>query len=361
MSVDLSVDPRSDRDAVLPPASDVSPLIEDHAAQLIDEIFQELEADLSPDTETPRQSGHRLSLTRKRLLPTPRRRPVIEPESDLLVPYEPMEATLEPAYAGSSSLQLYTHPLQPEESAAQRFLFSIACVSFVGAVGLWLTLLLQRPVPSPAATAPTVALPQPDADTIAFADTVEKSLKQIESTPKAPTAITVPSAAAQSPQAKTVNPAIAPTVPVAAVKVNPVTAPVRASAVPPTNPPLRPQTPPPTVSLANMAELPTLKPSQGSAPKASAVTIAPKPAQPPSAPPLTVAKPRSETAKVTVQGILDFGDKSAMLIERNGSTQQVRLGDSLDGTGWRFKSVENGRAVIQRGGEVNSVGEGEQF
>jgi hypothetical protein len=66
-------------------------------------------------------------------------------------------------------------------------------------------------------------------------------------------------------------------------------------------------------------------------------------------------------AGVTVQGILDLGEQSAMLISRNGSSQNVRLGEALDATGWTFVRVEQGQAIIQRGNEVRSVNSGEQF
>ena len=78
-------------------------------------------------------------------------------------------------------------------------------------------------------------------------------------------------------------------------------------------------------------------------------------------PPVGQPAGRSAKAGITIQGILDLGDKSAILVARNGSTQNVHMGEVLDSTGWVFLRIENGQAIIQRGSEIRSVSGGEQF
>ncbi|HEY9861746.1 MAG TPA: hypothetical protein V6D16_19770 [Candidatus Obscuribacterales bacterium] len=103
---------------------------------------------------------------------------------------------------------------------------------------------------------------------------------------------------------------------------------------------VRPVVPMPTVAPAPVARAPV-----ASAPVAPVAPVAP-PAPAP---------------KVTLQGVVEWGDRSAALFEIGGSTQRINLGDNIGSSGWTLVKVTNQEAVIRRNGEVRSVYVGQQF
>lgn len=85
------------------------------------------------------------------------------------------------------------------------------------------------------------------------------------------------------------------------------------------------------------------------APPASAV---PAPSVP------TAAAP---AAAYTLVGVLDLGDRSAALVNINGTTQRFQVGETIGASGWTLVSIEDREAVIRRNGEVRSLFVGQVF
>jgi hypothetical protein len=345
-----------------------SSLVEDHASQLIDELFQGLEDALDglgkqPSTSTePHKSPSSNSLS-LRLQPN-------DSESEdvgLLVPYVKMEdATLESFYNTELNSPPSSSPDNSNDGFGQGILLGMACFSLIGSIGLWLFTQAKQPVaPSVAAQPlPQISTPANPAD-VAFATESEQTLQSLENSPP-PLAVT-PIATAALPSI-TANPtpasAIAPSSPSITL---PTKKPVSVAIEKP---------PSAYVSKIETAPLPSLQPlalSTVSNPKSSQSKAikAPTSAIPTTVPNLAPqALPMGRSSKtgkaagragVTVQGILDLGDKSAMLIARNGSTQNIHPGETVDSTGWVFVRVENGQAIVQRGNEVRAVSGGEAF
>lgn len=72
----------------------------------------------------------------------------------------------------------------------------------------------------------------------------------------------------------------------------------------------------------------------------------------------------SEALPATVHmlvGLLELGDRSAALLEIDGVTQRVYIGEHFGSSGWSLVSVGNEEAVIRRNGEVRSIFIGQQF
>jgi hypothetical protein len=348
-----------------------SSLVEDHASALIEELFQGLEDELDGLGKQPSTSDrHGSPASNSLLLRLQPSDPEIE-ETGLLVPYIKMEdATLESSYNTELTPPPPSTSDPSNDGFGQGILLGMACFSLIGSIGLWLFTQAKQPVaPSVAAQpAPQVSTPANPAD-VAFATESEQTLQSLENSPP-PLAVTpVATAATAALPSITANPAaaIAPSAPsVALLAKKTVSVAVKN---PPSAPPLA------YVRKIESAPLPSLQPLALSTvpdPKSSASKVikAPVAAIPATVPNLAPqALPMGRQAKagkvakagVTVQGILDLGDKSAMLIARNGSTQNIHPGETLDSTGWVFVRVENGQAIVQRGNEVRAVSGGEEF
>ncbi|MBD2099180.1 hypothetical protein H6F90_29385 [Trichocoleus sp. FACHB-591] len=77
--------------------------------------------------------------------------------------------------------------------------------------------------------------------------------------------------------------------------------------------------------------------------------------------PIAPAAPAAPAPQVTLQGVVEWGDRSAALFEIGGSTQRINLGEGIGSSGWTLVKVSNKEAVIRRNGEVRSVYVGQQF
>jgi hypothetical protein len=207
---------------------------------------------------------------------------------------------------------------------------------------------------------PQISTPANPAD-VAFATESEQTLQAIENSPQP---LTVTPIATSGLPSITANPA-----PASAVRQS--TPSIALLAQKPTSVTVK-KPPSAYVSKIESAPLPALQPlalNMVSSPKSPHVTALKAPLGTLSSVPTTVpnlapqALPmgRKTKAGVMVQGILDLGDKSAMLIARNGSTQNIHPGEVVDSTGWVFVRVENGQAIVQRGNEVRAVSGGEEF
>ncbi len=86
-----------------------------------------------------------------------------------------------------------------------------------------------------------------------------------------------------------------------------------------------------------------------------------QPAAPPTATaPATTPNITAVNSHVLI-GILELGDRSAALVETNGTPQRVQIGEAIGSSGWTLVSVKNQEAIVRRNGEVRSIYVGQQF
>jgi hypothetical protein len=356
---DSMVSPLNRPEVSTPPAIDTcSSLVDSHVSQLMDDLFQGLNEEMGEATlisvpQTSQTSARRLSVSSSSSLAKllPRSQAL---EDSLLVPFVELGALLDPLPTNPST------PLPEQERSRQNLWLGVSCTAFVGSLGLWGLSLLLRPTPQPtvAQAVPQAAVPINPAN-VAFATELEDALHRAEQLPTVAAADPIGPVPTVAPSQ--IRPATASSqLPLQSVQGHKATLPAKSVAK--LSPPALPQgtAKPPsakhTVAMSALeGRLPQLTPNQSpqtSLSVSSPVTpVASK----------TLPVENQSKAGVTVQGILDLGDQSAMLISRNGSSQNVRLGEALDVTGWTFVRVEQGQAIIQRGNEVRSINTGEQF
>lgn len=300
------------------------------ANSLIDKLFQEFEQNLEPP--------YPLSVE---WLPTPPEATTawLSPSSqktdqeDLWVSYapyrgQPFSPTTAPGTASSPtsaasdrSSSWLQHP--QSHPFSDRLLLGVACASMLVTVGLWAASQFgSQSAPVPVAVAPTVNIINPaDAK---FAQYMERALEIIsQQSPPAP------SPATSSAIASALPPGTIPPATVAGQSTNGVERiyiPV-----------YQPQTPQTTI------------PRNLPAPTSMAAVA-------PAVKPLAPALP-----KYTLQGVLELGDRSVALVNMNGVTQRVALGQPLGASGWQLIQVANQNAVVQKKGEVRSITVGQQF
>jgi hypothetical protein len=92
---------------------------------------------------------------------------------------------------------------------------------------------------------------------------------------------------------------------------------------------------------------------------------APQIAPPQSAPSSATAPPTTPNIAAAnshvLIGILELGDRSAALLEINGTPQRIQIGEAIGASGWTLVSVKNQEAIVRRNGEVRSIYVGQQF
>jgi hypothetical protein len=338
-------------------------LVENHAAQLMDELFNDLDRTSgsleqpSTNPSTPKSipsAAGQLALAVK----------TDELQDNLFVPYVEMDAILEPFYAvepASVSVE------NDQKSLASFLVPGLAWGAFLGSISLFAFTQLNIFTRSPdtvQAAVPTVATAQPQ--DVAFATEVSELLQSTENVLPSPAPLTV-----------NALPTIAqPTVPaVASLATQPLAIQSLVPTPPRTIPPqkgvgvaqklqahsaIQIQKSQKTQTIALSAlnnRLPVLNGNQNQI----ATSYIP-PTLPSSLTPESLPMGRQAKSGVTINTILDLGGpKSAILISRNGSTQNIHPGEVLDATGWVFVQVKNGQAILQRGNETRAVGIGEQF
>jgi hypothetical protein len=340
-------------------------LIEEHAAQLMDELFKDLtpEPDKSRQQASSRSSESSANFQKPSSLALRIQREAYAGADSLVVPCVEMEATLESFYPSNVEANVeepLLHP--PAEGLASKVVLGVTCLAFVGSIGLWAGLQFNPSSPQAAVARASAVAPvnaPVNSANSAFAEDLNQSLQAASS-----------STAVSPTPALALNPTEIPALP--------TRPPLNVSLAPSSSPPamLTGKVPQASQVIA-MAKLP--KPTVPTTRKAAASNPSVNLSLPNRLPELTAAAlpggglpnfaisspvppvARSAKAPITIQGILDLGDKSAMLIARNGSTQNVRIGEVLDSTGWVFLRVENGQAIIQRGSEIRSINGGEQF
>jgi hypothetical protein len=341
------------------PTAFYTSLVEEHAAQLMDEVFQdftpELEGFPQPSLQNPNpriQESSNLAL-----------RIPMEDDSVLegfVVPFVEMDVTLESLFPPTPD---EPSPSQASEGFVSKVLLGIACLSFVGSAGLWIGTQFNRAAPLPAIAQAPAVIPVINPTNVAFAQDLQQSLQTAPASSLSTLAFSQSSASASpttliSSANKPLAIASLPQLNNPSVKL-----PIR-------NTPNASRTfAMPTLAHRTLAHSPsvnfTAAKTTPSTPLPSLTAAALPTGTLPNLDPAVASQVppvgRSAKAGVTVQGILDLGNKSAILIARNGSTQNVSMGEVLDSSGWVFLRVENGQAIIQRGSEIRSVNGGEQF
>ncbi|MDG2990679.1 hypothetical protein L3556_06995 [Candidatus Synechococcus calcipolaris G9] len=295
------------------------------ANRVIDDLFTDLDsAEYDPEESLAESDWLDNPFNKPRTLDVQALDPR-EQDTALLVPYVPGEAP-SPQTLSPKALPSKERPLKPFIHSAETFsgrdrlLMGVGIASFIVSAGLWIASLQRSPV--------TAVLPPMDGvdvnpQDVEFARYMEEALTQLSRQSVA---------LAQEPGA-TGTPTI--TVP-GAGNPNGTTNGVERVYVPVYQP-----QPPEQVSI------PTLpNPGNGT----SSAMTSPQAAVAPAPPPPTR----------TLVGVLELDQRSVAMIEMNGSTERVSVGQTLDG-GWKLVQVSDQRAVLQRGGEVRSIGVGQKF
>jgi hypothetical protein len=380
MSKDVNGKPAQEFGSDSEPKASYASLIEDHAAQLMDELFQELTPDLDPSIQPSVKPSHAQMQEPSSLA---LRLPVEDDTvlEGMVVPFIEMDATFESLFPPLPEEPL---PSKHSEGFTSKVLLSVACLSFVGSVCLWLGLQFNRSIANPAIAQAPAVIPAVSPENAAFAEDLKQSLQEAPASPAIaqssplviPTAVSN-TAAPSGLFAATLPTTTAATLPTAigsmpvlsspSVKLPIRNAPNAAHTVAMSNLAHRSKlTSPPSVNFTAAKTTPTTRLPTLTAAVLPTISLPngktmSSPATSSHVPPVGQTVGRTAKAGITVQGILDLGDKSAILVARNGSTQNVHMGEVLDSTGWVFLRIENGQAIIQRGSEIRSVSGGEQF
>jgi hypothetical protein len=374
MSKDVNGKPTQEFVSAQQPTASYTSLIEQHAAQLMDELFQDLTPTLEGSVQPSIKTSHIQEPSSLALRIPLEDDGVLE---GLVVPFVEMDATLESLFP----------PLPDEPSASKasegfvsKVLLGVACLSLVGSAGLWIGTQFHRSATNPAiAQVPTV-LPPINPENAAFAEDLKHSLEEAPASPEIaqPTSlVTIPATpvpasssglfAANLPTAITSSPTLrSPAVDVPIRNVPSRSVPKASQTFPMPDLANRKLASPPSVNFTATKTTPATRlPTLTAAVLPTNMLPSRLPNVAPAAssqvPHVGQSVSRSAKAGITVQGILDLGDKSAILVARNGSTQNIRMGEVVDSTGWVFLRIENGQAIIQRGSELRSVSGGEQF
>jgi hypothetical protein len=112
--------------------------------------------------------------------------------------------------------------------------------------------------------------------------------------------------------------------------------------------------------VSNRLQLPGAKAPAVVAAKPAPTTIAKAPGRAA----LKVSESPAPTVNLpqrTLTGVIEMGDRSAVLFELNGVTQRVYVGESIGSTGWNLVEVAKDAAIFRRNGEVRNVGIGQKL
>jgi hypothetical protein len=265
-------------------------------------------------------------------------------------------------------------------SVLERLMIFTGCASALAAVGIWLIsqgilgramIALQQQTAAPA---PVATLPQVSAADAQFSDYVQRSLETIDRTAAANPAAALATVPVPATPAGAKANSTQPLLPGIAVPGG-----VKAAALPSViNLPApkvsvinqQPAQPVDNVTRNEFNELLTRvanvleRISPGSSSRLPA-GIATNPR--PNVARATAAKPAVAPAAVamapqrTLTTALEMGQQSAVLLEMNGVTQRVYLGESVGSSGWTLIDVSKGAATFRRNGEVKTLSAGEKL
>jgi hypothetical protein len=354
MSENFGVKPSFEQTSTQSGDSSYNNLVENHAAQLMDELFHDLDSNseaLKHPSAKPASlqsvpsAASQLALAVK----------TDELQDNLLIPYVEMDAILEPFYA----VEPAPSPTDESEKSGSFLLPGLAWGAFLGSVSLFAFTQFSSFTRSSAtvqAAVPILAAAQPQ--DVAFAAEVSDLLQSTENVIPAPAPLAVNALPTIS---QTSIPSIVSPNGQAPAAASPFGTPSqqgigqKAPAVVASKPQKAQKTQTIALSIPS-SRLPVLNGNQNQIATSNILPNLPSNPAPQSLPMGHQAK-----SGVTINTILDLGPKSAILISRNGSTQNIHPGEVLDSTGWVFVQVKNGQAILERGNETRAVGIGEQF
>ncbi|HEY9748352.1 MAG TPA: hypothetical protein V6C63_06730 [Allocoleopsis sp.] len=320
--------------------------VEDYADKLMDELFEDVDRVVEGGTSLPTETTPPENTSVQALaIPQMILASALMPRQGLTSQPVRSEA-LDTALAGTDDRSV---PKNQFNSLFNKLLLGAACASVLVTILIWLGSQgkLGRFFPASNSTT-SVTTTAPSAKELAdaqFGQYVQKSLEviaQLENPGKQVAA--VPTTAPQP--AGTL-----PTVPVTGNLAQPLTR------IP--------------SALERIYTLPKIPQRPYNRPAPAPVPAAPRPVivrpvipMPTVAPaPVAIAPvaPAAPAPKVTLQGVVEWGDRSAALFAIGGSTQRINLGEAIGASGWTLVKVSNKEAVIRRNGEVRSVYVGQEF
>lgn len=323
-------------------------VLETHADQLVEELFEEVEQvlrdpySLTPQTQSAPGTGQQS--TALAVIPRAGRLQSLAPATEPLHPYvqTPLAPELpiatrigerqpDPERQGRSEV---AQKHRRSRRTVQGLLLGAGGMSVLLAVGTglaiqmgWLQRLRANTTPLLSAQSPTQTLtPDP------FLDYLQQALDRVDA--QQPT----PSSAAKTPSPAATNSQ-------SAIGLPPLPSPTSQGSPLPTL--AVPATPP-----TGAREL--TSPPEAEADPSPIATSTPKP-------PVAALPPSVPKLKHVLTGVLELGDQSAAMITVNGVTQRIRVGETVSASGWILVRVANREAVIQRNQEVYSIQIGQTF
>lgn len=330
-------------------ASISSPIwsVEDYADKLMDELFEDVDRVVEGGTSLPTETTpSEIPASPTLAIPQMILASALIPRQGLTS--QPVRSESESTLVETESATTKHHPFN---QIFDKLLLGAACASILVTILIWLGSQgkLGRFFPI-SNSSPTVTTPAPTTKELAdaqFGQYVQKSLEviaQLENPGKQVAA--VPTTAPQP--AGTL-----PTVPATGNLSQPLT-----------------RIPSALERIYTLPKIPQ-RPYNRPAPATAPVPAAPRPVivrpvvpMPTVAPaPVAIAPvvPAAPAPKVTLQGVVEWGDRSAALFAIGGSTQRINLGEAIGASGWTLVKVSNKEAVIRRNGEVRSVYVGQEF
>jgi hypothetical protein len=331
--------------------------VESYADRLMDELFDEIEQMLDRGTKFPIEpdrpefvSLQPISIPHVVIAPetTLRRTPVDDPEPDL--------ASLVSLTSSTESSRRWR-----ESQAFDHLLLVIVGIALLIPAGLWFAfqrnLMLTTTSTTPASSA-AVSQTQGDQE---FSTYMQHSLEAIDRKAEANRQlagmINKNSNSSNPTGLSSANPAIPSNLPTVSVPSMPPQPPLP-------NPPVNSVVPervyipvyqPPAVSAPQQAAVPSAAPAAPVAPPSS--TVAPA-----ASPPVAAVPNIAPATNYTLVGVIELGsDRSVAMVDINGGIQQVHLGESIGSSGWSLVSIEDGKAIVRRNGEVRSIESGQRF
>lgn len=298
--------------------------------QQLDALFQDLELRLNQAIDGSAQPGSSAlqpqapaTLTAPGEYPCPLPASPSEIEEALQRLYGPMEAQLEPAPADCRPIEWFS-PLLPADRPPlvnDRLLFGMACASWMITLLLWLGSQFQG-APTPRLAAGPEQPPVP---------------------------VQFPSPSAPGPPAPPhrLSPPVSPPV-------------VRVPPPPPIQPPPIPRSQPVPQQTPAPVQSSQPAPAETVAPPAAVVKDRPAAIAAPTAPPVP-APAATPSVDRRLQGLMALGDRSVALLEIDGVPRQIKVGETIDASGWQLLAVAKDHAVLQRQGEQRSVYVGQSF
>lgn len=345
-------------------------LAEFRAADLVDELFDELEHNPNaPEILTAELLA--LDVSAAEIDTNDLFEPLSaweKPDDCLAVSYfacgdQPFAATdttqdLSPSTAEASLPKPVSNGQASPAGINHRIVLGITAASLmgVGSLATWLIGQLSGAKPVPvAATAPPAPV-SVDPATVAFAKYLDQSLERLGQQ------------VANQPAANPNGTALMTGTPPSRQPIERVYVPIYQGQVAPTTVATAPTVPariPPTSRTAL-----TLPPPPTARVPASVQSYLPNPTNPahrPSPRPTSMAAVSTANPTTpapvggnTLIGVLELGDRSVAMVEVNGAAQRVGIGQTLD-SGWQLMQIADQKAVLQRGGEVRSLSVGQKF